>query len=90
MGNRACALEIVGLTGDKMEFDLSFYKDKKVFITGHTGFKGAWLCKILINAGAKLTGFSLSPPTNPSLFKMAGIEKNMHSLIGDIREYQKL
>ena len=47
------------------KFDLSFYKDKKVFVTGHTGFKGSWLCKMLANAGAIVTGYSLNPPTNP-------------------------
>lgn len=71
-------------------FDLSFYKDKKVFVTGHTGFKGSWLCKMLINAGAKVTGYSLTPPTNPSLFEIANIEKNMLSVIGDIRDFNRL
>ena len=55
-------------------FNLTFFKDKKVFITGHTGFKGSWLCKILANAGAKVTGYSLNPPTNPSLFEIANME----------------
>ena len=43
--------------------DLSFYKGKKVLITGHTGFKGSWLCRILVGAGAQVTGYSLTPPT---------------------------
>ena len=73
-----------------MEFDLSFYRGKKVFVTGHTGFKGSWLCKILTNAGAKVTGYSLNPPTNPSLFYIAGIEQDIKSIIGDIREYDSL
>lgn len=72
------------------KFDLSFYKGKRVLVTGHTGFKGSWLCKILSNAGAKVTGYSLMPPTNPSLFAIAGIEKNLHSVIGDIRNYDAL
>lgn len=46
--------------------DLQFYKDKKVLVTGHTGFKGSWLCRILINAGAEVTGYSLEPPTEPN------------------------
>lgn len=71
-------------------FDLSFYKGKKVFITGHTGFKGSWLCRMLVNAGAIVTGYALEPPTNPSLFKIAGIEMDIHSIIGDIRDYQAL
>lgn len=47
-----------------------FYKGKKVLVTGHTGFKGAWLCRILINAGAEVTGYSLEPPTAPDLFSV--------------------
>lgn len=71
-------------------FDLSFYKGKKVFVTGHTGFKGSWLCHMLIKAGAEVTGYSLNPPTNPSLFEIAAVEKDIHSVIGDIRDYQQL
>ena len=55
--------------------DLSFFNGKRIFITGHTGFKGSWLCKILANAGAKVTGYSLKPPTSPSLFEIADIKK---------------
>ena len=70
--------------------DLSFYKGKKVLVTGHTGFKGSWLCRILINAGADVVGYSLEPPTNPSLFELSGIEKEMTSYIADIRDLDKL
>lgn len=70
--------------------DLNFYKGKKVFVTGHTGFKGSWLCKILANAGAEVTGYSLQPPTQPSLFEIAGIAGDVHSVIGDIRNYDAL
>lgn len=70
-----------------MEFNLNFYEGKNVFVTGHTGFKGSWLCKILTNAGAIVTGYSLEPPTSPSLFEIAGIEQDVHSIIGDIRDY---
>lgn len=70
--------------------DLGFYKNKKVLVTGHTGFKGSWLCRILILAGAKVTGYSLEPPTNPSLFKIADIANDMNSVIGDIRDLDKL
>lgn len=69
---------------------LEFYKGKKVLVTGHTGFKGAWLCKILSNAGAEVTGYSLNPPTTPSLFEIAGIENDIYSVIGDIRDYDNL
>lgn len=66
--------------------DLSFYKDKKVLITGHTGFKGSWLCRILIGAGAQVTGYSLNPPTKPDLFSMADVDGKMNSVIGDVRD----
>ena len=75
---------------EEMVVDLNFFKDKVILITGHTGFKGAWLCKILINAGAKITGYSLSVPTKPSLFEMIEIENKMHSVNGDIRDLAKL
>ena len=71
-------------------FDLSFYKGKKVIVTGHTGFKGSWLCKILKEFGAEVTGYSLEPNTNPSLFNIANIERDIHSVIGDIRDYEAL
>ena len=70
--------------------DMSFYNNKRVLVTGHTGFKGAWLCRVLLNAGAVLTGYSLEPPTNPNLFSLSGVEKNMHSVIGDIRDLSHL
>jgi len=74
----------------RSKFDLSFYKGKKVFITGHTGFKGSWLCKMLVSAGAIVTGYSLEPPTTPSLFEIADIGRGMISIIGDIRSYEYL
>lgn len=70
--------------------NLNFYKNKKVLITGHTGFKGTWLSKILINSGAIVLGYSLEAPTNPSLFKLSKIESQMTSIIGDIRDYNHL
>lgn len=70
--------------------DLSFYKGKKVLVTGHTGFKGSWMCRVLKNAGAEVTGFSLEPPTKPSLFEMANIADGMNSVIGDIRDFDAL
>ena len=57
-----------------MTFDISFYKGKKVLVTGHTGFKGTWMCRMLVNAGAIVTGYSLEPPTNPNLFELADLE----------------
>lgn len=73
-----------------MENILEFYKGKHVFLTGHTGFKGSWMCKLLDNAGAVVTGYSLEAPTEPSLFKIANIEADIHSVIGDIRDYATL
>ena len=70
--------------------DLDFYKNKKVFISGHTGFKGTWLCKILLNAGAIITGYSLDAPTNPSLFDLLGLVNKITSIKGDIRNKDTL
>lgn len=61
-----------------------------MLLTGHTGFKGTWLCKILINAGAKVIGYSLEAPTSPNLFFLSKIENDMVSIIGDIRDYEHL
>ena len=68
----------------------SFYKNKKVLITGHTGFKGTWLCRMLINAEAIVTGYSLQPPTQPNLFSLADVESKMNSVVGDVRDFQHL
>ena len=62
--------------------NLSFYSGKTVLITGHTGFKGSWMCKVLQQVGANVVGYSLEPPTNPSLFKMAKLDEYMNSIIG--------
>jgi CDP-glucose 4,6-dehydratase len=69
---------------------LDFYKDKKVFITGHTGFKGTWLCRILLQAGAKITGYALEPPTTPSLFLQTKIDIDIYSIINDVRNRESL
>lgn len=71
-------------------FDLNFYNGKRVLVTGHTGFKGSWLCRILVGAGAKVTGYSLEPPTKPNLFSISGLEGKMNSVIGDIRDIEHL
>ena len=67
-----------------------FYKNKKVLLTGHTGFKGAWISQIFVNWGADLTGYSLKPPTNPNLFEILDLDSKMSSIIGDIRDLDKL
>lgn len=69
---------------------LNFYKNKRIFITGHTGFKGTWLTRILVNAGAKVTGYSLAPPTTPSLYKLTETGNDIDSILGDIRDGVKL
>ena len=68
----------------------SFYKNKRVFITGHTGFKGSWLCLLLNYLGADVYGYALEPPTNPSLYELCKINKFIHSATGDIRDLKKL
>ena len=68
-----------------------FWKNKKVFVTGHTGFKGGWLCIFLNLLGAEVTGYSLKPATKPSLFYLASINKLIKkSIIADVRDYKKL
>ncbi len=66
---------------------LEFYKGKKVLITGHTGFKGTWLAKILLDAGAKVSGLSLDSETVPSLYDLTGIGRKIDESIFDIRDY---
>jgi CDP-glucose 4,6-dehydratase len=67
-----------------------FWQGKKVFITGHTGFKGSWLSLWLQSLGAQVTGFALAPPTNPSLFDVAHVEAGMVSIRGDVRDFDSL
>jgi CDP-glucose 4,6-dehydratase len=68
----------------------SFYKGKRVLVTGHTGFKGSWLCLILNRLGSDIHGYALTPPSDPSLYKVAEIDKIVSSRISDIRDYQSL
>ena len=68
----------------------SFWKGKRVFVTGHTGFKGGWICLWLKHLGAEVIGYSLKPATVPSLFEVAGVGEGMQSIIGDIRDHAKL
>lgn len=69
---------------------LDLYKNKTVFVTGHTGFKGSWMCKVLTMFGANVVGYSLNPPTVPNLFEIADIESDIVSEIGDIRDLDHL
>ena len=70
--------------------NIEFWSGKKVFLTGHTGFKGSWLSLWLQQLGAEVTGYALQPPTNPSLFEVANIAQGMRSIIGDIRDAEAL
>ena len=67
-----------------------FWQGKRVFITGHTGFKGSWLSLWLQSLGSEVTGYALTPPTTPNLFKEADVEKGMRSIIADIRDLPTL
>ena len=67
-----------------------FWKDKKVFITGHTGFKGSWLSMYLMSLGAEIKGFALAPHTKVSLYHETNLSQQMHSEFGDIRDYERL
>lgn len=70
--------------------DVNWYRGKNVLVTGHTGFKGTWLCQILANAGAKVTGYALPAPTAPNLFELSGVEKRINSVSGDVRDLEHL
>jgi CDP-glucose 4,6-dehydratase len=70
--------------------DTKFWQGKRVFLTGHTGFKGSWLSLWLVSMGAKVKGYSLDPPTSPSLFNEVNIGSIIESEIGDIRDQKKL
>jgi CDP-glucose 4,6-dehydratase len=70
--------------------DKTFWQGKKVFITGHTGFKGSWLCLWLHILGAEVTGYALQPPTQPNLFDLCKVNELMISIIGDVRDNEAL
>lgn len=72
------------------DFGLDFYKGKRVLITGHTGFKGTWMCMLLVQLGAQVTGYALEPPTEPSVYALSGIGSRIHSVTGDIRDLEHL
>ncbi len=70
--------------------DLSFYQNKTVLVTGHTGFKGTWMCEVLKQQGAKVVGYALAAPTEPSLFELTNMAEGMVSVTGDIRDLAHL
>jgi CDP-glucose 4,6-dehydratase len=73
-----------------MNFNKDFWNRKRVLITGHTGFKGSWLCFLLHRLGSDVYGYALDPPTDPNLYEIAGISDRINSSIGDIRDYDEL
>lgn len=75
-----------------MSFDelKAFYSGKRIFLTGHTGFKGSWLCVLLRILGAEVYGFSLAPNTEPDMFDLPGIADGIHHTVGDIRDLDAL
>ncbi len=83
MGERSCTVEGLGMNPE-------FWNGKRVFLTGHTGFKGSWLSLWLQALGAELTGYALNPPTKPSLFEEARVDVGMRSIEGDIRDLNSL
>lgn len=69
---------------------LSFYKGKRVLVTGHTGFKGTWLCMMLAAAGAEVTGYALAPQDTPNLFDLSGAAGRIDHVVGDVRDLEHL
>jgi CDP-glucose 4,6-dehydratase len=88
LGKRQCAVETLVVT--PAQVNPNFWAERSVFVTGHTGFKGAWLSLWLQQMGATVTGFSLAPPTTPNLFQAAAVGNGMDSIMGDIRDYDSV
>jgi len=72
------------------KLDRSFWRGRRAFVTGHTGFKGSWLCLWLESLGAEVTGYALDPPTKPSLFEQAAVAESVRSVYGDIRDFERM
>ena len=73
-----------------MEDLVKFYRGRRVFVTGHTGFKGSWLCMALLHLGAEVTGYALEPPTDPALFTLLELDRRIRSIRGDVRDRASL
>lgn len=83
MGERQGTVEVMDVTSQ-------FWRGKRVLLTGHTGFKGGWLCLWLQHLGAEVTGYALEPPTQPNLFEAARVGEGMRSILGDVRDFDAL
>jgi CDP-glucose 4,6-dehydratase len=70
--------------------DRRFWRGRRAFVTGHTGFKGSWLCLWLQRLSAEVVGYSLPAPTRPSLFELGSVASGMKSVTGDVRDYARL
>jgi CDP-glucose 4,6-dehydratase len=81
---------VENLVKNSAPFFARAYAGKKIFVTGHTGFKGSWLCEWLLQLGAQVTGYSLPPETNPALFRQLDLQPRLRHIIGDIRDLPKL
>ena len=79
-------VEGVGVSGGTGESGRNFWRGKRVFLTGHTGFKGSWLSLWLSSMGAMVSGYALSPPTDPSLYALAGVDSLVSSILADVRD----
>ena len=84
MATKKSSLENMGMSIQ------SFYKGKKIFITGHTGFKGAWLAFWLVELGAEVFGYALEPEYESSLFELLELKNKIHHHIGDVRDYESI
>src|SRR5690242_12147747 len=84
----AIALQSAGFGG--IMLNRSFWRGRRVFLTGHTGFKGSWLSLWLDTLGAKITGYALDPPTQPNLFEQGGVASLVRSIYGDLRDFAGL
>jgi CDP-glucose 4,6-dehydratase len=73
-----------------MNIDPAFWNKKKIFLTGHTGFKGTWLSLWLQSMGCEVTGYALPPETNPNLFEMANVADGMNSVTGNVQDFEHL
>jgi CDP-glucose 4,6-dehydratase len=85
LGQRPGTVESMGLNAAPLP-DPAFWTGKRVLLTGHTGFKGSWTALWLATMGAKVTGYALKPDTDPALFQIAEVERDLFSIVGDLRD----